>query len=287
MKIKSFFVAILAILAIAAITFSATSCNRRPQEVQKLNPIRDVPPVDTTWWAGSSITTESGVVIESGCFPLEQFHELGDRGDTAAQHQLFNEHLRDLTINVKSHYPEIATHDNVHFFLATGHASNVESGNGNHYSGDIRNELLIVIKDPRINKTLFLACGNGMLSDANMNDFQYCVDWGPALPWLITIKEGESLALYWKDLDVWANLAEQLGIPIVNSKGELVPYSVYRNYLDKYISLVWPGDVINLLELTAKDKNGNIIDNTEAQRRYNNYKRQNTPRSSRGGTRRK
>jgi len=268
MKKSSLFMAILAFAAIALITL-ATSCN---SQNKTLNPVRDVKPVDTTWWSGTSIIGEDSIIVESGCFPLHHFHALGDRGDTAAQYRLFKEHLRDLTINVKSHYPSIQSHENIRFYLASGFATDVESGDGNSYSGDIKNELLIVISDPTVHKTLFLACGNGMMSETSMG--LNCVYWGTAIPWEITIKEGQSLAYYFPNLDVWADLAEKLGIPIVNEKGRLVPYHVYRYEPGNYISLLWPDDKINLLELTAKDVDGYPID---AQMRYFIYKHRFAP----------
>lgn len=266
---------LLAIMAIVALIFS--SCNRNQPQ---LNPVRDTKPVDTTWWSGTTITTESGTVIESSRFPLELFHELGDRGDTAAQHRIFKKHLRDLTINVVSHYPRIATHKNIHFYLATGHASDIESGDGNSYSGPVKNELIIVLDDPTVHKTLFLTCGNGMMSETNMNQFDSCIDWGTAIPWEIEIKEGESLASHWPDLDVWADLAEKLGVPIVNERGELVPYTDYRYHLGSYISLLWTGDVINLLELTVKDSEGKLVDAAYAETRYYIHKRGKSPKQT-------
>ena len=254
---KSMYVARIAILAIVAVTFLTTSCDRKAKIV---DPVRDVEPVDTTWWSGSFITTESGVVIESSEFPLQRFHELGDRGDTAAQHELFKKYLMDLTINVLSHYPDIATHENIHFYLVAGYASDVESGDGNSYSGQIRNELLISINDPTIRKTLFLACGNKVLFETSMNQFSYCVDWGTAMPWIVTIEEGENIAGHWSYFDVWSYVADKIGTPIVDSKGPI-------SYLDHYISLLLPGDVINLIKLTAKDKDGRLIDDIEIQRR--------------------
>lgn len=273
MKKQKFLATFVAIIFVA---FSLSSCgNNEKKQETTINPVRGTVPVDSTWWSGTTIVTDS-VVIESGIFPLERFHELGDRGDTAGQHQLFRQHLRDLTINVKSHYPDICSHENIKFYLASGFASDVESGDGSYYSGDVSNELIISITDPAVRKTLFLACGNGMMNEANVG-LLHCVYWGTAIPWEIEIEEGGSLASHWPSLDVWADLAEKLGIPIVDKNGKLVPYHTYRYELGRYTSLLWPGDRINLLALTAKDRDGNLIDIKEAQRRYSIFKSKNSP----------
>ena len=97
-------------------------------------------------------------------FPLEQFHKFGQDGDTAAQRLLVNQYRKVLTSNVVSHYPNIQNENNIHFVLGSGFAKDVLTGSGKTHNGKFENELIIIIDDPTIKDTLFLACGNGMLS---------------------------------------------------------------------------------------------------------------------------
>lgn len=250
---KKFFIALVAIATIAAMA----SCKTRTE----VDPIHGTLPVDTTWWSGTPSVSDDGSVRESSTrFPLDQFYELGQAGDTATQRQLVNTYRKQLTANVVSHYPSITSHKNIHFYLATGYAKDVRSGDGNTYSGNFRNELIIVINDPNANDTVFLACGNGMLSQIDFKGFDYAIDFGVAEPWRFTIQKGEGLANHLPGLKAWAIVAHDLKIPIMNEKGEIVPISIYQNYLGEYTSYLFEGDVIDVLAGKVYNKFGQEAD---------------------------
>jgi len=245
---------IFATLAIA--TMALASCN-----TNKINPIHDTVPVDTTWWSGTPNVSENGEVtsMSNTRFPLERFYELGQAGDTTAQRKLVDEYRKQLTANVVSHYPGITSHMNVRFYLATGYAKDVKSGDGKAYSGNFRNELLIVINDPAAKDTVFLACGNGMLSPIDFNSFEYVIDFGTAEPWKFTIKKGEGLAHHLPQLQSWGKVASDLKIPIKDKDGKVVSEEIFSNYLGKYESLLFEGDVVDILNGKVYNKMGQEV----------------------------
>ena len=245
---------LFALVAIATMVAMA-SCKK-----SSINPIHDTVPVDTTWWSGTPSVSENGeVTVSSTRFPLERFHELGQAGDTTAQRKLVDEYRKQLTANVVSHYPGITSHENVHFYLATGYAKDVKSGDGNAYSGNFRNELLICINDPAAKDTVFLACGNGMLSPIDFNSFEYYLDFGTAEPWKFTITKGEGLAHHLPKLQAWGKVATDLKIPIKDKDGKIVSEEIFSNYLGKYESLLFEGDVVDILNGKVYNKLGQEV----------------------------
>lgn len=228
MSKKLFIVAIVAIATVAVI-----SC--------KNDPIYNDDPVDITYATG---------------FPLDQFHELGLAGDTAAQHQMVNEYRHQLTANVVNHFPQIQDENNIHFILGSGFAKDVLTGSGKTHSGKFKNELIIVIDDPAIKDTMFLACGNGMLMPIILDDFS---DFGTAERWRFTILPGEGLAHHLPELQSWAQIAGELHIPIKDKTGKVVSQETYLNYLGKYESCLRPYDVIDLIAGKVYDENGNEV----------------------------
>ena len=227
---KSFFFAILAILAVTALTFVATSCDR------KINPVHDTTPVDTTFWSGTSDRDTR--------FPLDEFHRLGELNDTVGQRALVNQYRKHLTANVIAHYPTIVNEGSIHFVLGSGFATDVQSGDGKTYSGRFQNELIIIIDDPTVKDTVFLACGNGMLSPLDFSDIH---DFGHAERWRFTILPGEGLAHHLPELEAWAKVAGELNIPIKDKTGKVVSQETYLNYLGRYESVLFPYDVIDVL----------------------------------------
>jgi len=218
MKTKSIIIATF----VAIILVAFASCKRT-------DPIHNGDPVDTTYATG---------------FPLNQFHELGSAGDTAAQRYLVDQYRKQLTANVVSHYPGIQDEKNIRFVLGSGYAKDVLTGSGKTNSGRFKNELIIIIDDPAIKDTVFLACGNGMLRPLKFKDQS---DFGVAEQWRFTILPGEGLAHHLPELKAWAKVAGDLNIPIRNEKGEIVSQETYLNYLGKYKSVLFPYDVIDIL----------------------------------------
>ena len=210
---------LIALVAIATITAMA-SCT---------DPIYNDDPMDTSYSTG---------------FPLDQFHQLGEAGDTVAQRQLVDQYRKQLTANVVNHYPDIQDEKNIKFVLGSGYAKDVLTGSGKTHSGKFENELIIIINDPAVKDTLFLACGNGMLSPLK---FKEQSDFGVAEQWRFTILPGEGLAHHLPELQAWAKVAGDLNIPIRNSNGQVVSQETYLNYLGKYESVLFPYDVIDVL----------------------------------------
>ena len=211
-----------------------------------VDPIHGTQPVDPTWWSGA----------HGNIFPLEQFKRLGQTNDTSGQRKLLNEYRTQLTKNVLVHYPNLKDEKSIHFYLGSGYAKDVMSGDGNTYSGKFKNELIIIINDENVKDTVFLACGNGMLSPLKFDDYH---DFGVATPWRITILPGQGLAHYFPTLQAWAKVAGDCYIPIKNQYGKLVSQDTYLHYLGMYQSLLFPYDVIDLVQCKVYDQNGKQV----------------------------
>lgn len=233
---------IIALVAIAAI-FAGCKKNSKPE----IDPIHGTQPVTNAFYTDAEGNQN---------FPLDRFHELGQAGDTAAQKELVNEYRKVLTSNVVRQYPQVTNEENIHFILGSGFAKNVKSGDGKTYSGDFKNELIIIINDPAVKDTVFLACGNGMLSPLNFSDRH---DFGHAERWRFTILPGEGLAHHLPELQAWAKVAGDLNIPIKDKSGKVVAQDTYLNYLGKYESYVFPYDVIDILNGKVYDEKGNEV----------------------------
>ena len=220
---------LIAIMAIATIVVFLASCNG-----SNVDPIYGTVPEDTTFWSGS----------DGRIFPLDEFHKLGEANDTAGQRAMVDKYRKVLTANVVAHYPDIKDEKNIRFVLGSGYAKDVKSGDGKTYSGKFKNELIIIIDDPAIKTTLFLACGNGMLRPLELYTQS---DFGTAERWRFTIQKGEGLATYLPELKEWGKVATELKIPIKDKDGKVVSQEIFSNYLGKYESLLFEGDVIDLL----------------------------------------
>ena len=230
---------IFAVLAI--VMMALASCGN------EVDPIHGTVPVDTTFWSGTT---------EDTYFPLEQFHKMGEANDTVGQRAMVDKYRKVLTANVVAHYPQISNEKNIRFVLGSGYAKDVKSGDGKTYSGKFKNELIIIIDDPAIKTTLFLACGNGMLSPLELYTQS---DFGTAEQWRFTIQKGEGLANYLPQLERWGSVANQLSIPIKDKDGKVVSQETYLNYLGKYESLLFEGDVIDLLAGKVYNKAGQEV----------------------------
>ena len=227
---------------IAIATMALASCDN------KINPVHDTVPVDTTFWSGNG--------EEAFYFPLDEFHQLGEKNDTVGQRTMVDKYRKVLTANVVAHYPQISNEKNIRFVLGSGYAKDVKSGNGKTYSGEFKNELIIIIDDPNVKETVFLACGNGMLSPL---EFSSQSDFGTAEQWRFTIQKGEGLANYLPQLEKWGKVATDLKIPIKDKDGKVVSQETYLKYLGKYQSLLFEGDVIDLLAGKVYNKAGQEV----------------------------
>ena len=231
-----------------------------------VDPIYNDDPVDISFWSGQSDTSsfdlghfnqlgstgnnDAQIAMvgdfsdEPTYFPLDEFKALGEKGDTTAQRAMVDKYRKALTANVVRHYPQIRDEKNIRFLIGSGYAKNVLTRSGKTHSGKFRNELIIVINDPSVKDTIFLACGNGMLSP--IEDLEYS-DAGSAEQWRFTILPGEGLAHHLPELQAWAEVANNLSIPIRNSNGKVVSQETYLNYLGRYESVLFPYDVIDVL----------------------------------------
>lgn len=235
---RNFFIVLVAIATIVAMA----SCNR------KVDPIYGTMPVTTAFYTDAEGNQN---------FPLDQFHKFGMVGDTSAQRQLVDEYRKVLTSNVVRQYPQVKNEENIHFILGSGFAKDVKSGDGKTYSGKFNNELIIIIDDPAVKDTVFLACGNGMLSPLEFSDQH---DFGTAERWRFTILPEEGLAHHLPELEAWAKVAGELSIPIKNASGEIVSQETYLNYLGKYESCLFPYDVVDVLNGKVYNQAGQEVD---------------------------
>jgi hypothetical protein len=230
---------IIALVAILLVAFA--SCKR-------VDPIHETEPVTRAFYTDASGNEN---------FPLEQFHQLGEAGDTVAQRELVDQYRKVLTANIIRQYPEITDENSICFILGSGFAKDVKSGDGKTYSGRFQNELIIILNDPSVNDTLFLACGNGMLSPLQFSDRH---DFGTAERWRFTILPGEGLAHHLPELQAWAEVANDLSIPIKDKDGNVVSQEKYLNYLGRYQSYLFPYDVVDVLAGKVFNQQGQEAD---------------------------
>lgn len=233
---KSIIIALVAILLVAF-----ASCKR-------VDPIHETVPMTNAFYTDASGNQN---------FPLDRFHELGEAGDTVGQRALVDQYRKQLTANVVRQYPQITDENNIHFVLGSGFAKDVKSGDGKTYSGRFKNELIIILNDKSVHDTLFLACGNGMLSPLEFSDRH---DFGNAEQWRFTILPGEGLAHHLPELQAWAEVANNLEIPIKDKDGKIVSQETYLNYLGRYESYLFPYDVVDVLAGKVFNRQGQEAD---------------------------
>ena len=239
---------VASLVVVFTVSIALTSCGN------DVDPVHGTVPVDTTFWAG--VPAEGQQVSETR-FPLEEFRALGEKNNTAGQKALINKYRKELTVNVVRHYPSIKNEKSIRFVLGSGFAKQVKSGDGHTYNGSFKNELIIIIDDVNVKDTVFLACGNGMLEPL---EFAFQSDFGTAEQWRFTIQSGEGLANYLPQLEQWANVANELKIPIKDANGRVVGSEVFTKYLGKYESLLFTGDVIDLIDSKVYNKAGQEVD---------------------------
>lgn len=234
----------LLLIALVAVAAIFAGCKNNTQSESEINPVWETTPVSNVFYTDANGNEN---------FPLDRFHELGQAGDTVAQRQLVDQYRKVLTSNVIRQYPTIKNEENINFILGSGFAKDVKSGDGKFYSGKFQNELIIIIDDPAVKDTVFLACGNGMLSPIRWDDRH---DFGHAERWRFTILPGEGLAHHLPELQAWAEVANNLSIPIKDKNGKVVSQTTYLNYLGRYESYLFPYDVVDVLNGKVYDENG-------------------------------
>lgn len=221
-------------LVLTILVFALSSCSEK-------SPIWDRDPVDISFSEG---------------FPLEEFHRLGEARDTTAQKAMVQEHKKLLTKNVISHYPCVQT-QNISFVLGSGMARNIASGDGKFYNGKFDNELIIMINDPCKKDTFFLACGNGMLSPLEFRNYSSL---GTGQQCRFIIGKGQGLAHYKPQLEEWADVAGTLNIPIKGDGGKIASKQKYLNYLGKYESVLFEGDVLDVCQGKVFNRKGQEVE---------------------------
>jgi len=190
-------------------------------------------------------------------FPLEEFHRLGEAGDTVAQMELVKKHKKQLTANVVRKFPSLKNKESIRFVLGSGLAKDVLTGSGKKLSGEFKNELVIMINDSTVQDTLFLACGNGMLQKLFFRDYH---DLGTAEQWRFTIEKGEGLAHHLSDIHAWVPVARDFPVRIKDKNGNVVPPERCLKEYGYWRTLLFPGDVIDMANGKAYNKLGQEID---------------------------
>jgi hypothetical protein len=247
---------VIAVLAIITVV-SITSCKK-----ESIDPVNDVTPVDTTFWAGNVLTPQGDTVSATvdSRFDLTAFRALGQKGDINRMRKMVDEHRVELTANIVAHFPELTQPDSIHFELWTGHVKEVQSGDGNTYSGEIRNELVFRITDPKVKTIVFLACGNGMLSDVSELERQGLtrIDFGKATPWLFVIERGQGLANHIDSLQDWVRVAKDFPVPIKDVDGKVVSPDKCLTYKGKWTTLLFTGDTIDMVKSEVRNSHGRV-----------------------------
>ena len=236
---KKIFITIMVIATIVAMA----SCKKI------INPVQDVEPVDTTFWSGNSIATR---------FPIEQFISLGESNDTACQRTMVDVYRAQLTANVVTHYPKIQDEESIKFILCSGYAKDVQSGDGKTYSGDFKNELVIIIDDPSVKDTIFLTGGN-TLSKLTLSDQH---DLGIAKRWKFVLQEGYDLRSYLLELKDWHGIRAHYDpeVPYTDGKGNVVSQEGFIIYLLENEFWLYEGDVIDIFSGVAYNRSHYEID---------------------------
>jgi len=230
----------LAVMAIVFVAFA--SCNRHNEEI---DPIYGTKPVTNAFYTDADGERN---------FPIDEYHRLGQKGDTTTQRALVNAYRKQLTLNVVRQYPKISDERNIHFVLGSGFAREVMSGDGKAYSGPFQNELIIILNDKNIKDTVFLACGNGMLKPLY---FDSQTNFGEGDAW-IEVKENDSYAKFFPDS--WGERAKKADVGIRDEKGKMVTSETYNERQGIYFSMLRPGDKINIITGVVVDENWKRVD---------------------------
>lgn len=246
---------IFALVAVATIAVMA-SCKRNV-----IDPVNDVTPVDTSFWAGNVVTSQGDTVAATvnSRFDLYAFQALGQKGGIDGMRKMVDKHRTELTANVVAHFPELKHPDSIRFELWTGAVQNVLSGDGSRYSGNIQNELVFHIKEAPVDTLVFLACGNGMLSDVSeLGQGLTRIDFGTATPWLFVIERGQGLANHLSSLQDWVRVAKNFPVPIKDEKGKIVSPDVCLKNYGTWTTALFTGDTIDMVRCEVRNSHGRV-----------------------------
>ena len=231
------------LMVMIAMVCLCTSC--------KNDPVMDQERVTNYLWAGSD---SEPTQRDSTIFPLNEWYSLTKNNRLNEADALVIQWRQVLTRNV-SHYLYPERPDSINFSRVRGKVYGVESGDGDTHDGEVNWQILVNIYTNGQIHRKFLVCGNG-LTESRFSEDELIAS---SLPLRFTIKEGEGLANYLPDLKAWGNAADTIGIPI-KSNGKIVNKDVYLNYLGKYTSYVFPGDVVDLSLGKIYNKAGQEVD---------------------------
>lgn len=237
-SLKVIFMVMIAMLCIC------TSC--------KNDPVMDRERVTNYLWTGSDYEP---IQRDSTIFPLNEWYSLTKDNRLDEADALVMDWRQVLTRNV-SHYLYPERPDSISFSRVKGKVFGVESGDDNTHDGKVDWQILVNIYTQGQVHRKFLICGNGF-TGSRFSEDELITN---SLPLRFTIKEGEGLANHIPDLQAWGNVANEIGIPIKRADGRIVNQDIYLNYLGKYTSYVFPGDVVDLSLCKIFNKAGQEVD---------------------------
>jgi hypothetical protein len=235
------------------------SCNK----VQ--DPVNDTVPCDTTYVTGNVVDENGDTVAATfnSRFDLNSFQELGRKGEIDSMRQMVDGHRIQLTANLVAHFPKLTNPDSIHFELWSGKVKKVQSGDGKTYDGEITCQLVFRIKDAKakVDTVIFLACGNGMLSNVNelVQEGLSRIDFGVAAPWLIVVERGKGIAHYIDQLDQWAPVCKNARIPLKDENGNSIsPERAMKEMHGLITTSLFPNDTIDLVHMKVKNRFGEV-----------------------------
>lgn len=214
------------------------SCNKNV-----IDPVHGTLPLDSTLVEGTP-----DLLLENA--RLDQ--------DSFMQRTLFDSNRRFFTRNIVRKYPEVSD-SAIHFLYGSGCVT-AEAGDGQTYSGDFHNEIVVTIDGVG---SFFIFGGNKVVGDI---DWQSCEYWGSVQDHRFTLQPGETMEAHLSMLQSWATVAE-FPFSIRDSIGDIVTNSTYEDVLGNYVFEDY--DVFDVALGTIRDKEGNLIDAEKLSQRRN------------------
>ena len=180
------------------------------------------------------------------------------------------EKVRFITTNIPNLIPRIIEQvkiaagkpidvTNLVFAFGSGKAKGVIDANGERHDGIYENELIAKLwtnpvtdlGDPII---VFVRCLNGVISIEGHHEIS------DGITCRFEILPGEGLAHHLPALQEWAKVAGDFEIPIRDKTGKVVSQEKYLNYLGRYESVLFPGDIIDMCQGKCFNKAGQEVD---------------------------
>lgn len=97
-------------------------------------------------------------------FPLDDFYQLGEKGDTTAQKEIIKKYQNVISKNIYTYYPDIDCTNTIKFVLASGSVKDVVAADGETYAGEFENEFIVVLGGNGREDTIFVAGAQRALS---------------------------------------------------------------------------------------------------------------------------